>query len=272
MQDDCKTRYPLFLVHGTGFRDRKHLNYWGRIPAMLQGQGATVYYGRQDSWATVEDNAAVLAASLDAALEASGSEKVNIIAHSKGGVEARHLITALGYSGKVASLTTISSPHHGSKTMDWLLRLPKPLFRIAGVFVNTFSRIIGDKKPDFFKASREFSTAHMQQFNVQTPDAAGVYYQSCASAMKRARSDILMWLPYLVVRRFDGENDGLVGAESAKWGHFMGVWRGAANRGISHIDAVDLRRPLTKKPGGEGISDVPQAYVQLVAGLKRMGF
>ncbi len=27
--DDCKTKYPLLLVHGTGFRDRKLFNYWG---------------------------------------------------------------------------------------------------------------------------------------------------------------------------------------------------------------------------------------------------
>jgi len=25
----CKTKYPLVLVHGVGFRDLKYINYWG---------------------------------------------------------------------------------------------------------------------------------------------------------------------------------------------------------------------------------------------------
>lgn len=30
--DLCKTRYPLLMVHGVGFRDLRYFNYWGRIP------------------------------------------------------------------------------------------------------------------------------------------------------------------------------------------------------------------------------------------------
>ncbi|MBQ8824321.1 MAG: triacylglycerol lipase, partial [Ruminococcus sp.] len=41
----CKTKYPLLLVHGIGFRDFKYFNYWGRIPKSLIKKGATVYYG-----------------------------------------------------------------------------------------------------------------------------------------------------------------------------------------------------------------------------------
>ena len=32
----CKTKYPILLVHGVFFRDFKHFNYWGRIPAELE--------------------------------------------------------------------------------------------------------------------------------------------------------------------------------------------------------------------------------------------
>ena len=27
----CSTRYPILLVHGAGFRDRRFPRYWGRI-------------------------------------------------------------------------------------------------------------------------------------------------------------------------------------------------------------------------------------------------
>ena len=56
----CATRYPVLFIHGTGFRDRQRLGYWGRIPQALQARGARVFFGGQDSWATVEQNAALL--------------------------------------------------------------------------------------------------------------------------------------------------------------------------------------------------------------------
>ena len=39
-----------------------------------------------------------------------GCEKVNIIAHSKGGLDSRYMITHLGLADKVASLTTVATP------------------------------------------------------------------------------------------------------------------------------------------------------------------
>ena len=92
----CKTKYPIMLVHGTGFRDRKHLNYWGRIPKALTEQGATVFYGQQDSWGSIEHNAGVLKDNLNKYIMETNIEKVNVIAHSKGGIEARYLISSLG--------------------------------------------------------------------------------------------------------------------------------------------------------------------------------
>lgn len=52
----CKTKYPILLVHGVFFRDFRYVNYWGRIPKELQRNGATVYYGQQQSAAAVEDS------------------------------------------------------------------------------------------------------------------------------------------------------------------------------------------------------------------------
>jgi len=57
---NCATKYPIMLIHGTGFRDRKYFNYWGRIPKALEEQGATLFYGHQDSWGSIEYNADVL--------------------------------------------------------------------------------------------------------------------------------------------------------------------------------------------------------------------
>lgn len=45
MDERCRTRYPLLLVHGLGFHDHARLNYWGRIPEKLREHGAEVFYG-----------------------------------------------------------------------------------------------------------------------------------------------------------------------------------------------------------------------------------
>ena len=65
----CKTRYPIVLIHGAGFRDLKWPVYWGRIPSVLKSHGADVYYGLQDSWASVETNAEVLTSRIDEILK-----------------------------------------------------------------------------------------------------------------------------------------------------------------------------------------------------------
>lgn len=77
------------LIHGTGFRDYRRINYWGRIPKVLENHGATIYYGMQDSWGSVEKNAAVLKDNIDKTLRENGYGKINLIAHSKGGLDAR---------------------------------------------------------------------------------------------------------------------------------------------------------------------------------------
>ena len=87
--ESCATRYPIVLIHGAGFRDLKWPVYWGRIPGVLERNGASVRYGLQDCWAIVETNAEAIAARIDEILAETGAEKVNLIAHSKGGLEAR---------------------------------------------------------------------------------------------------------------------------------------------------------------------------------------
>ena len=70
---------------------------------------------------------------------------------------------------------------------------------------------------------------------------------------------------YLLARRFDGPNDGLVGERSFAWGNSYRFLTVEGRRGISHGDVVDLNRENI--PG----FDVREFYVQLVADLKARG-
>lgn len=268
----CAARYPILLIHGTGFRDSGPVGYWGRIPDALEREGAKVFLGGQESWATVEENGGMLLTRAQEVLEETGAEKLHLIAHSKGGLEARWLAARPELAGRVASVTTVSTPHHGSRTMDAIQRLPKFCLPLAGFFVNRWYRLLGEKNPDFLRVCGQFTTAWAEDFNRRTPDADGVFYRSYAGAMKGVFSDVFMWWEYLVIRLVEGENDGLVTVESARWTNFRGTWRGVGRRGVSHLDEVDFRRrSLSKKPKGEGVADMAEEYVAMVAELKDLG-
>ena len=269
----CSTKYPILLVHGVGFRDWKYLNYWGRIPGALKRRGADVYYGNQDSWASIEHNAATLKTNIEQLLAEYGHEKVNIIAHSKGGLEARYMISTLDMADKVASLVTIATPHKGSKTVDLFLRLPDLLYRFVAFFADRTFRLMGDENPDFYKVSRHFTTGNARNFNEQNPDSEHVYYQSYAVSMKNPFSDLIFFWSNLIISLIEGENDGIVSTESAEWTGFKGVLQRKTNRGISHADVVDVRRyNFARSSRPNDIIDIRAVYIQIVSQLKQMGY
>ena len=83
--------------------------------------------------------------------------------------------------------------------------------------------------------------------------------------MKNDLSYPIFSLSFPIVKCTDGNNDGLIPIESAKWGIFKGVIKSKGIRGISHADAVDLRRSAV---GGLDITD---GYVEHVKELKKLG-
>lgn len=272
MSSSDKLRYPVLLVHGMGFRDYKAVGYWGRIPKALEENGARVFFGKQDSNGSIESNAHQLRTALENALAVSGAEKVNIIAHSKGGLEARYLISSLGYADKVASLTTVSTPHNGSVTVDKLMKFPRGAVKLGCGVCDMWFRLLGDRSPNTYEAIKSFRTSDAKRFNAENPDAEGVYYQSYAFAMKKVTSDILMAVPWTVVNHFEGENDGLLSPNAVRWTNFKGVFYGSGGRGISHCDEVDMRRRKLSSEKDGDISDITDFYIDIINGLKELHF
>ncbi|MCD8373325.1 MAG: hypothetical protein LUD27_08515 [Clostridia bacterium] len=259
-------KYPVLFLHGFGFRDGKKNKYWGRIPDFFEKAGCKVYFGCQEGGATTEDNALFLKGRTEEILRETSAEKVNIIAHSKGGLEARYLISSLGMADKVASLTTIGTPHRGSKTMD---KFPKWTFKISAFFTHIGMRIIGDKHPQVYKVYVSFRASEMEKFNLENPDNDKVYYQSYAFVLNKGSS---LWLPHKAIKRFEGDNDGLVSTYSAEWGDFKGVKRGNGKRGISHGDETDVKRKPFASEAEGGVSDILEIYEEIMQTLYNKGF
>lgn len=264
----CKTKYPIVLVHGIFFRDWQLVNYWGRIPNELIRNGADIHYGGQQSSAAVSQSAEELKASILKILEETGAEKVNIIAHSKGGLDSRYAISRLGLAPHVASLTTINTPHRGCIFAQSLLKsLPKGIVQFISRKYNSVFHTLGDPDPDFLAGVVDLTAAKCAQFNKDTPDMPDVLYQSVMSTMRRASSaSFPLNLTWLLVKKYDKEpNDGLVALSSAAWGEYLGNLTVPHRRGLSHGDVIDLMRENI--PG----FDVREFYVGLVKGLEERG-
>ena len=264
----CKTKYPLLMVHGVFFRDFRYLNYWGRIPKELIRNGATVYYGQQQSAAAVEDSGRELAERIRQIVKETGCEKVNIIAHSKGGLDSRAAISHCSMAPYVATLTTINTPHRGCIFAEYLLgKVPEAVRQKIAAAYNAALRQVGDPNPDFLAAVADLTESACLARNGVTPDIPGVVYESVMSYCKKARhGKFPLNMTYPIVRHFDGLNDGLVSVESAKWGERFTLLEPEGKRGITHGDVVDLNRENIKG------FDVREFYVKMAADLKRRGF
>lgn len=263
----CQTKYPILMVHGVFFRDYKHFNYWGRIPEELQKNGATIFYGNHNSAAAVDDSAKELETRILEIVKQTGCEKVNVIAHSKGGLDMRTALAKTGAAKYVASLATINTPHRGCEFADYLLeKIPKKQQEMAAKIYNASAEKLGDHNPDFISAVYDLTFANCAKRNEEVQDVPGIFYQSFGSKLSRPTSGRFpLNMTYGLVKLFDGANDGLVGENSFAWGENYKMLTASGTRGISHGDVIDLNRENIKG------FDVREFYVQLVADLKKRG-
>ena len=270
-QEICRTKYPILMVHGVFFRDFKYFNYWGRIPGELEKNGATIYYGEHQSAASVSNSAKELALRITDIVEKTGCEKVNVIAHSKGGLDIKTAMMLPGIADKIASVITVNTPHKGCEFAEYLLNKAPEGFKeqVASAY-NGSLRKLGDPDPDFIAAVTDLTASECRRIWDETESfdraAKGIYTKSIGSCMKRASGGRFpLNMSYHLVRFFDGPNDGLVGESSFKWGEDYLFLENKKSKGISHGDMIDLNRQNI--PG----FDVREFYVQLVSDLKNRG-
>jgi triacylglycerol lipase len=263
MQENIPLKYPVVLVHGVVAHDRAgKVKFWGRIPATLSALGADVFFGNTDAWGSYESNALTLKNTIEAILKKNGKEKVNIIAHSKGGIDSRYLIWNYNFGDKVASLSTICTPHSGSEIADLLHHRKIVHTKLIKKVLKIFGSFYGDANPDLYRVNCELTTENMRAFNKQVLADEQVFYQSLYVTMNNAFDDIAFFYSYLYLRKVIGQNDGVVSAHSAHWGENTAK----IASGISHAEILDIKQ---KKISGVHI---PNIYIGLIKTLAEKDF
>lgn len=264
-------KYPIVLAHGF---NASPSSIWGFNPVLVEAlrkdHGCNRVFTTQVSpFNSVAKRAEELKRKIEQILIDTKSEKVNIIAHSMGGLDARYLVSRLQYKDRVASITTISTPHFGTKIADdvyaTLGTIPKPP-------VNMFTNFIGQTYDscenydcDLRSALFDMSENANNQFNQQTPDVDGVLYQSYAgisgysldqAVIKKTNEECRKMLmddgvqdkmqaPLIPIEKIVSHghcddfrpNDGVVTVQSARWGKFLGCIPADHLAEVGQIDA-----------------------------------
>ncbi len=240
---------PIVLMHGfAGFKnigmgDIQLFDYFNGVQRILTRTGYQVFAPEVSPFNTPLDRAHDWLHEIEQIRELTGAEKVHLVAHSQGGLDARVLIApndsaqdtplgplmGLGYSPHVASLTTIATPHLGSVLVDRLDKArseKRTILKGLVDFLSIAAWIYKGEAQDAYGAlatiSREYMTRH---FNPIIRDVTSVpCFAIAGDPLGGKRVNPLMIDSYETLRTIQrkqggGANDGLVAVESALFGN-----------------------------------------------------
>jgi triacylglycerol lipase len=290
--------YPIVLAHGffgfDTFAGLDFLTYFYEVKDELAKDGEPlVFTPTVDPFNDSATRSAQLEARIVSILAETGHAKVNLVAHSQGGLDAR--LVAFRRPELVATVTTFSTPHRGTPVSDLVARgdSDSAAAAVVDALVNLAARPLwseADARTSITKALMQFTTANMLEFNANVPNAEGVVYASYAgrSALMLAADECKVSGRPDFVRQFEDTrdpltsmlsvtgavispnpfdlvpHDGLVPVESAKWGTFLGCVP------ADHLDEIGQIGGLP--PGlGNDWRHKP-FYVDVVKRLRAQGF
>lgn len=290
--------YPILLLHGmAGFDQLQNLpidiTYFNGVVDDLAAHGEPeVFVTLAPAFDSSEVRAKAIATQLDAILARTHAAKVNLIGHSQGGLDARILASphGLGYGDRIASVTTIATPHQGTRLTDAALGLldALPADEVDGLtkaLLELLQRTAYEVQSDpNLRAQLVTLSEHQMStvFNPKYVDDPRVTYGSyagrtnlqnglfdCAGKYPNdpTRVDIVnpMFAPIapLLAGPLNHSNDGLVTVDSARWGTFLqcvpadhlkevGVLSVSQQHLVSNFNHLEFFRTVVSRIRGEG--------------------
>ncbi len=252
------TRYPFVLAHGILASDK--LLSMHRMAKALRADGHEVFLSEVSAVGGVSLRAEQLGEQVNRILTQTHSDRVNVIGHSMGGLDARYLVSSLKFAPKVASVTTLSTPHRGSPVADELYaKLSEGAHAGAVKLVELFALLINQAtvlyESDLLDGLWDLTTDHAAQFNREVEDSPLVYYQSYAADAVHAEEPRgihrALKKGHRTIAAVEGRNDGMVSISSAKWGDFRGTViadhfsvAGLGNKNVAPFDVESFIKVL----------------------------
>jgi triacylglycerol lipase len=240
---------PIVLMHGfAGFRElglgkQVWLEYFTNVRRQLGAMGYQVFAPQVAPFEDPLDRAKQWFSAIEKIRRETGAEKVHLVGHSQGGLDARVLVApftgphetsvgplfGLGYGPRVASLTTIATPHFGSIIADAVVQdIPghKQAVKALMCSLNLITALIRGEQQDTDRAVKALTRKFMlEDFNRIIEDDPHVRYYAIAGD-PGCRDVVHLWLrpEYKDIKRADpgeggGPNDGLVTVSGSFFGN-----------------------------------------------------
>jgi len=236
-----KTKYPIFLCHGFGAVGSLVKPSPLHDPCMLmRAHGVVAFAPNVVPYASIETRALNWVRLIKEVCEKYDFEKVNIVAHSMGGLDMRHALAHLDISDKVESLTTIATPHRGTYLADLVLKTPEILAGPISDIVDWFgNNVYPSEKSDTIGSVEQLTLNYVRnQFNPKTSAPKGLPIYSYSAAVGRGTNYSLHPIfKFQNIQIYDkeGENDSFVSVKSAQWGTYLGCVN------LSHLNQINVQ-------------------------------
>lgn len=228
-----KNKYPIILAHGwSGFDSLAGLPYFYRIERVLENNNFDVHITEVSAYNSIEVRGIQLADQVEEILAMTGARKVHLVGHSMGGLDSRYATANRLGRRKVATVTTIATPHHGSNIADVIYPAVKAgsyvpglnafVSAIGGTIINGRINLPQDVYTSVWNLTNEFmdGTRRTPGFNDYTPNVRGVkYFSYTGTSVVNLGIDPSDAILFAMSAFFPFEkNDGLVSQSSARWG------------------------------------------------------
>jgi triacylglycerol lipase len=205
-------RPGVVLVHGLMGFDQlgvgpTRVDYFRGVRARLEDAGLEVITARMSPMGSLPVRAAELARQI----EQLPHDRLVMIGHSMGGLDARWAIAREGLAARTAAVISIGTPHRGTPIADLLALRPIDRARRAMARFGLSSEAI-----DWL------TTARLAALNLELTDVPGVRYACLITATAdRSRVHPLLRAPHAYLARSHGASDGLVPRSSQLWGEIL---------------------------------------------------
>ncbi|MCG8373564.1 MAG: alpha/beta hydrolase [Balneolales bacterium] len=242
------TKYPLFLCHGFGAIGSLVKPSPLHDPCMLMRKHGIVSFAPNVvPYAPIQVRANSWVRLINAVCDTYGFEKVNVVAHSMGGLDMRHALTNLGIHNRVASLTTLATPHRGTFLADMILKTPEIITEKLSDIVDWFGNSVYPReKSEVLNSVEQLTRRGIQEdFNPVTADLDGFPYFSYSAAVGKGTNfsinPVFLFQNNQIYAQED-VNDSFVSVKSSMWGEHLGTVA------LSHMNQINVQVTKEFKP------------------------
>ena len=235
-----------FLGFGLAHAVTRVVPYFRGLAGAMQQMGISYVVPRLPAAGTVAERSRALADQLSGV----AADRLVLVGHSMGGLDARYLAHHFDPDRRVRGLVTLATPHRGTAVAEHLLAGRGAFCRLAQRY--------------WRPGLEELTPEACRRRNEALTDRADIRCVSYAG--ERPRGELPVWLRPLA-DVLDGPNDGLVTVASAEWGalhpilradHFEIVgWSFARSRAaVGHpFPHLALYRSIIEDASGIGATD-----------------